>query len=153
MNESLPFREATSKDLPNLIILLQDDQLGLAREDSTDITIYERAFRAIEADPNHLILIIEENGVLLGCVQLSYLPNLTFKGTWRAQLEGVRIKSDSRGRGLGKQLIKEAIALAKIRGCGVIQLTTNRTRSDAITFYEQLGFQDTHVGMKLYLIT
>lgn len=150
MNEPLPFREATSADLPNLIALLQDDQLGLTREDTTDLAACQQAFQPILADPNHFILVIENNGELLGCVQVSYLPNLTFKGLWRAQLEGVRIKSSCRGGGLGKQLIKEGIALAQARGCGIIQLTTNKACPEAIVFYEQLGFENTHVGMKLY---
>ncbi len=151
MKNFLKFREATIKDLPALVLLLQEDKLGQAREDSSKLVCYEEAFYAIDSDPNHLILVVEENGLIFGCVQISYLPNLTFKGTWRAQLEGVRIKSTCRGQGLGKQLINEAILLCKARGCGIIQLTANKQRTESITFYEQIGFKNTHAGMKLYL--
>lgn len=147
------FREATSADLPNLTALLQDDNLGKTRENVTDLAAYKQAFQAILADPNHFILVIESNRELLGCVQVSYLPNLTFKGSWRAQFEGVRISSKHRGKGLGRQLINEAIVQAKARGCKIAQLTTNNTRPEAITFYESLGFQNSHVGMKLYYDT
>jgi len=36
-------------------------------------------------------------------------------------------------------------------GASIIQLTTNKKRVDAKRFYEQLGFEATHEGMKLYL--
>ncbi len=145
------FREAQIEDLPKLVALLMDDELGQSYENSIYLTLYEQAFKAILVDPNHLVLIIASDHEILGCVQISYLPNLTFKGTWRAQLEGVRIDKKNRGQGLGKQLIKEAIALARARGCGIIQLTTNKTRLKTVAFYESLGFQNTHDGMKLHL--
>lgn len=142
------FREAQIEDLPKLVALLMDDELGQRYESSIDLTPYEQAFKAILLDPNHLVLIIASDHEILGCVQISYLPNLTFKGTWRAQLEGVRIAKKHRGRGLDKQLIKEAIALAKARGCEMMQLTTNKSRLKTVAFYESLGFQNTHDGMK-----
>jgi len=145
------FREAQIEDLSNLVALLGDDELGQTRENMTELALYEQAFKAILADPNHLILVIANDEKPIGCVQISYLPNLTFRGTWRAQLEGVRIAKKHRGQGLGKQLIQEAITLAKARGCGIVQLTTNRSRPEAVAFYETLGFENTHAGMKLYL--
>lgn len=151
MTSSTTIREAHLGDLDQIITLLHDDELGQTREDASDISAYEKAFHAILSDPNHLILVIEEHKELLGCVQVSYLPNLTFKGSWRVQLEGVRINSNHRGRDLGKQLISEAIARATARGCKIVQLTTNSARPEAVKFYESLGFQGSHVGMKLYL--
>ena len=43
------------------------------------------------------------------------------------------------------------IYLARQRGCRLVQLTSNKDRADAVRFYEQLGFQPSHVGFKLYL--
>lgn len=145
----LSFRHANSSDLPQLIAILADDELGKTREDVTNLKAYEKAFEAIQTDPHHFILVMEKENELVGCVQISYLPNLTFQGAWRAQLEGVRIHSHHRGKGLGKQLIKEAIKQATAFGCRFIQLTTSQLRSDAIAFYESLGFQSSHMGLKL----
>ena len=150
MSKAPSFREATCEDLSKLIALLRDDELGQRRENNANLATYAQAFQAILDDPNHYILILENDEELIGCVQVSYLPNLTFKGSWRAQLEGVRIRSAHRGRGLGKLLIQEAIKRAKAHGCKIIQLTTNRERSEAVAFYESLDFQGSHVGMKLY---
>ena len=151
MTSSNTIREAQLGDQDQIIALLHDDELGKIREDTSDLSAYKEAFHAILSDPNHLILVIEDHKELLGCIQLSYLPNLTFKGSWRAQLEGVRINSNHRSKGLGKQLISETIVRATTRGCKIVQLTTNNARPEAVRFYESLGFQSSHVGMKLYL--
>ncbi len=151
MNEPLSFQKATKRDLPQLIALLQDDDLGNTRENISDLAPYEKAFKAILEDPLHQILILKTHDEIIGCTQLSFLPNLTFKGGWRAQLEGVRIKSKFRGQGFGKQLIQEAIKRSKNFGCHLIQFTTNNSRPESILFYEKLGFKSTHVGMKFYL--
>ena len=42
-------------------------------------------------------------------------------------------------------------ALALSSGCHMLQLTANRQRSEAVHFYERLGFVDSHHGLKLYL--
>jgi ribosomal protein S18 acetylase RimI-like enzyme len=150
MIHSPNIRIAHKDDLKQIINLLIDDKLGKTREDLSYFLEYQKAFNAILSDQNHIILVMEKSDTIIGCIQLSYIPNLTFKGSLRAQLEGVRISSKHRGKGLGKMLITEAIKQAKARGCKIIQLTTNNNRPDAIAFYESLGFKKTHVGMKLY---
>jgi ribosomal protein S18 acetylase RimI-like enzyme len=40
---------------------------------------------------------------------------------------------------------------ARRRGCPIVQLTTDKTRADAVRFYERLGFTASHEGYKLQL--
>jgi len=47
--------------------------------------------------------------------------------------------------------MRHVIALAKERGCALLQLTTNKARDDAQRFYRRLGFTASHEGMKLRL--
>lgn len=149
--EQLIMREAKLSDLRDIIALLQDDKMGISREGGERrMASYEAAFHAINQDPNHYLLVAEYQGELLGTLQLSFLPNLTFSGAWRAQIEGVRIKAEHRGRGLGEKLLKEAIQRAKVKGCKIVQLTMNKNR-DSDVFYKKLGFEDSHIGFKLYL--
>ncbi|MCY1556533.1 Aminoalkylphosphonate N-acetyltransferase [compost metagenome] len=70
---------------------------------------------------------------------------------WRGQIESVRITSDIRGGGIGRQMIEWAIEQCRKRNCGLVQLTTDKSRADAIRFYKSLGFVDSHEGMKLSL--
>jgi GNAT superfamily N-acetyltransferase len=147
-------REAVRADVPRIVSLLADDDLGRRRE--TDAMPldgrYWAAFDAIEADPNHQRVVLEdEDGQVAGCLQLSFLPYLTFRGGWRAQIEAVRVASTLRGAGLGRVLFEWAIEQARVRDCHVVQLTTNVQRPDALAFYESLGFEVTHQGLKLYL--
>jgi GNAT superfamily N-acetyltransferase len=146
-------REASRADVPAIVALLADDELGRHREDArTPLDpAYLEAFAAIDADPNHRLVVAEVDGEVVGTLQLSFLPYLSFRGGWRAQVEAVRTASGRRGEGLGGRLLRWAIAESERRGCHVIQLTTNAARPEAQAFYASLGFEATHQGMKRYL--
>lgn len=149
----LHFREARRGDLETLVALLADDPLGSTRErfESPLPESYVAAFEAVDRDANHQLLIAEAAGVLAGFLQLSFLPYLTYQGGWRALVEGVRVAPSARGRGVGRALVDEAIRRARTRGCHLVQLTTDKTRPDALRFYERAGFVASHEGMKLHL--
>ena len=152
MNE-LSFRPAVGSDLPGIIAMLADDELGLEREDTSIPlnTKYIDAFASIEHDPNQMLVVVEEKGALAGCLQLTFVPGLSRLGMWRGQIESVRIASGNRGKGLGRNMFEWAIAECRKRGCGLVQLTSDKSREDALQFYESLGFSATHEGMKLIL--
>lgn len=147
----MQFREAVPDDLPTLVAMLADDPLGSQREDPTNVAAYERAFRAISSDPNHHLLLACDGSKILGFLQLSFLPGLTYQGGWRAQVEGVRVLGIERSRGIGRALGEHALQLARQKGCHLVQLTTDQARPEALKFYEKLGFRATHLGLKLSL--
>ena len=149
----LEFRAATEEDLRSIVSLLANDPLGALREDSAHSLspAYREAFQAIAADPNHELLIADLEGSVVGVLQLSFIPHLTYEGGWRAQIEGVRVSGELRSRGVGRALFGAAIERAKERGCHLVQLTTDRRRPEALKFYLGLGFEATHDGLKLHL--
>lgn len=150
---SLEFRSAKEGDIPKLVQLLADDNLGATREDfSTPLnTSYLEAFINIENDSNNELTVVESEGELVGMLQITFIPYLTHVGSWRCLIEGVRISKNQRGRGYGTQLLKWAINRAKARKCKIVQLTSNKKRTGAIRFYSLLGFEATHEGFKLNL--
>lgn len=153
MSDELTFRVARTADLLPIVQLLAADPLGAERE-SAAVPLdpaYDAAFGAIESDPNNELLVAESGSDLAGVLQVTYLPSLTYRGSWRAQIEGVRVAAALRGRGVGRALVMDAIERARARGCRLVQLTTDNRRPDALRFYEQLGFRATHAGMKLTL--
>jgi ribosomal protein S18 acetylase RimI-like enzyme len=79
------------------------------------------------------------------------MPSLTFTGQTRMQIEAVRILKQYRGQKIGEWMMREAIKYGKSKGASIIQLTTNKQRISAKSFYERLGFVASHVGMKMYL--
>ncbi len=146
-------REAKAPDLPVLLALLADDPLGAVRESpsDTDMGHYRMAFEAIERDPAHRLLVCEHAGRVIAMLQLSFIPGLSRRGSLRAQIEAVRIKTGYRGQGVGSGFVSWAIENARANGCSLVQLTTDKTRAEAHRFYAALGFEASHEGMKLLL--
>ncbi len=151
VQDNILFRVATMADLPAIVKVLADDELGRQREDtSLPVAIeYQQAFKAVEADNNQFLAVAEYRGTVVGTLQLSFIPGLTRKGTWRGQIEAVRVASNHRNSGLGQEMLEWAIDQCKVKGCRLVQLTTDKSRPDAHRFYERLGFKASHVGFKL----
>jgi ribosomal protein S18 acetylase RimI-like enzyme len=152
-NETTPtlgIRRARREDVPAIVRLLADDPLGGTREEASDPLpqAYWDAFDAMTEQGGNLLIVAEEDGVVVGCLQLTFIPSLTLRGTKRAQIEGVRVDASRRGQHIGERMIRHAMELASAEGCGLMQLTTNKIRADAQRFYERLGFTASHLGMK-----
>ncbi|MGW6689270.1 GNAT family N-acetyltransferase [Streptomyces sp. NPDC054961] len=163
------FRTATRQDLPAVLALLAQDtaaaaasgtgtgtgtESGTGTATGTDVAVTEahaRAFAAIDADPRNELLVLEEDGTVLGCLQLTYIPGLGQGGRDRVLVEAVRIRADRRGGGLGAELMERAVQRARERDCGLVQLTSDKRRDAAHRFYERLGFARSHEGFKLKL--
>ncbi len=153
-SSTVGLRRATLEDLPALVGLLIADPLGSTREsvtDDEDPRLYRRAFEAIDADPHQLLIVASDGALAVGTLQLSFIPGLARRGALRAQIEAVRVHDDYRSQGLGSAMFEWAIEEARRRGCDIVQLTTDKTRTDAHRFYERLGFMASHEGLKLQL--
>ncbi len=148
---NLSFRKALISDIPSIVQLLANDKLGALREDINDLNKYNLAFEKIDKDENQELIVIEnEQGEIIGTLQLSFIQYLTYQGGIRAQIEAVRIREDQRGKGLGEAVFQWAIDRTQAKGAHVLQLTTDKQRPDALRFYEKLGFKASHEGMKLH---
>ncbi|MEM9028881.1 MAG: GNAT family N-acetyltransferase [Pseudomonadota bacterium] len=151
----LQMRRARRDDVAAIVRLLFDDELGRTREVLSDPpdAAYLAAFDAIEGDANQLLAVAAWRGVadIVGCLQVTFIPGLSHRGLWRGQIESVRVASTARGTGLGREMIAWAIEQCRQRDCGMVQLTSTASRTDARRFYETLGFEATHVGFKLDL--
>jgi ribosomal protein S18 acetylase RimI-like enzyme len=148
LKDQLVIRKAIQSDVPTILALLVDDDLGKLREDDS-LKPYEDAFAAISRDENQFFGVATLDSKLVGCFQLTFIHVLTRRGMWRAQIESVRIARALRGQGLGTIMMQWAIARARERGCGLVQLNSDKTRLEAHNFYEALGFKASHEGFKL----
>ncbi len=148
-------RRANREDLTDIVRLLADDLLGMKREQYENPlpNSYLTAFTEIEADRNNELVVACMGDEVVGVLQLTFIPYLTYRGSWRALIEGVRIDTRFRSRGFGKALFEWAITRAGGRDCRMVQLTTDKLRPQAKQFYESLGFVASHEGMKLQLIS
>jgi ribosomal protein S18 acetylase RimI-like enzyme len=142
-------RAARREDVPAIVAMLADDALGSRREriESPLPSSYFVAFDAVENNATVQLVVAEQGGAVVGCLQLCILPGLSSQGASRALIEDVRVASSRRSRGIGQQLVEWALAEAQARECKLIELFTHNTRIDAQRFYKRLGFQPSHVGM------
>ena len=149
------FRDARREDVPVIVAMLADDFLGADREagggEAAVDDAYFAAFDQIESDPRNRLIVAESGGRIAGTLQLTLLPGLSRHGMLRAQIEAVRVAAWTRGQGLGRQMIAWALDEARRAGCGLVQLTSDKRRADAIRFYRSLGFEPSHEGLKLSL--
>jgi len=149
----LAFRLARREDLPVIVWMLAEDDLGSQRERYEEPLpeSYYKAFDEIEKDPNHELMVAEMEGKVVGTLQLMFLPSISYQGGLRAQVESVRVDGKLRNQGIGREMMKWAIERAKERDAHLVQLTSHKSREAAHRFYERLGFTKSHVGMKLSL--
>ena len=150
----MKFKTAKKNDIPSIVRMLSDDELGSKREDYKNPLPkkYYEAFQNIMQDKNQELVILEnDNNDIIGTLQLTFIPYLTYQGGLRAQIEAVRIHKNYRGQGFGKKIFQWAINRSRDKGAHMVQLTTDKHRPEAIKFYKTLGFNDSHIGMKLHL--
>lgn len=152
-SSDVTFRRAERADVECIVQMLADDPLGAKREryELPLPAAYLAAFDAIEADPNNELVVACVDGKVMGVLQITFIPGVTYQGGRRALIEGVRVDAESRSSGLGRAMVEQAVQRARSRGCHLVQLTTDKARPDARRFYESLGFAATHEGMKLPL--
>jgi ribosomal protein S18 acetylase RimI-like enzyme len=146
----ITIRRARRDDVGIIVAMLADDPLGGGRERLEDPLppSYFQAFEKVDRDPSiQLVVAVDGEGAVVGCLQLCILPGLSSQGASRAVIEDVRVASLHRSRGIGEQLVQWAVTEARGQGCRLVELLTHNTRVDAQRFYKRLGFQASHVGM------
>jgi ribosomal protein S18 acetylase RimI-like enzyme len=149
----LAIRPATREDVPSVLQLYADDELGTApdrawREKLAD---YLAAFDAIQTDARTTVYVAQLGASVVGTFQLTFLRHLAHRGALTAQVESVHVASEHRRRGIGEAMMRFAIDRAREKNCKRIQLTSQKRRTDAHRFYERLGFERSHEGLKLPL--
>ncbi|GGJ14900.1 GNAT family N-acetyltransferase [Streptomyces brasiliensis] len=147
----LEIRAAVADDIPAIVGMLADDPLGAQRESPDDIAPYLTALERLDADPNQHLVVAVSDGRVIGTLQLTVIPGLSRRGATRSIIEAVRIDADERGSGLGTRLIEWAVDESRRLGCQLVQLTSDKSRTEAHRFYERLGFTPSHLGFKLQL--
>ena len=144
-------QRARRTDVPAVVGLLSDDPIAAVRE-IPELARYEAAYDVIAGDPaQYLAVVRDDEGTVVATVQLSVVPGLSRAGATRLELEGVRVASPWRGRGIGTAMLAWAHDHGRARGASLAQLATDTDRVDAHRFYARLGYEATHVGMKLPL--
>ena len=142
---------ALAADVEAIVDLIAADQIG-AERDGGDLAPYQPGVRGHRCRPGPAAGGRDRlAGAVVGTLQMTFIPGLARRGALRAQIEAVRIHPGLRGRGVGNALLTWAIDEARRRDCALVQLTSDKRRSEAHRFYGRLGFAASHDGFKLRL--
>lgn len=135
----LRVRDAVAGDLPHLLRLYEASGLDAAGDNDE---VHARAnWHRLLSGGAQVLLAEDEAGTPLGTLTLFVLPLLAHGTAPAALVEDVAVHPDAQGRGIGRQLMHEAMARAARAGCYKLALSSNLRREAAHAFYDRLGFK------------
>lgn len=103
------------------------DLLGGQRTDAA-------ALQEILSDPHQRMLLVEDDGVILGCVVVAERAGGAYLGM-------LTVRPELQGHGLGRTLLDSAENLARdMFDAGEIEMTVIRQREELIAWYERRGY-------------
>lgn len=139
MTDSLTLRPAIEPDLPEVLRLYaqpdMDDADVLALADAAQI------WARMAAYPNYKLYVALQGTQVVGTLALLIMDNLGHLGAPSAVVEDVAVDPAWQGHGIGKALLRHAIALAAESGCYKLALSSNLKREKAHAFYDSLEFE------------
>ncbi|WP_439575147.1 GNAT family N-acetyltransferase [Phreatobacter sp.] len=149
-------REATAADVPRIAALIAMGNASApmdaaAAEAEGRHPAYAAAYGRIVASGSNHLFVAEQAGRVVGTYQLTVLPGLAERGRARGKIESVHVDPSLRGSGIGGAMMRHAIGQARVLGIGLLELSSNKSRTDAHRFYERLGFARSHEGFKMAL--
>ena len=136
-------------DVTAAIELLMDGSLMPEFEDVTKVDHYWSAVEEMRRQRGDVV-VAEVNGEVVGVCQVIIFQHFQHAGGWCCEIESVHVRSDSRSRGIGAQMLLAAEELARERGCYRIQLTSRNVREGAHRFYLANGYVQTRQGFKKF---
>ena len=117
-------------------------ELGYASDEAQVARRFERA----AADREHRILVAEDAaGAVVGWVQVHFTRWLASDA--RGEVVGLVVAAETRGRGIGRQLMQAAELWTKEQGGTVLALRSNILRKETHAFYARLGYDVTKTSL------
>ena len=100
----------------------------------------ERRFRALDGAPDARVFIAEDSdGNAVGWVHV--FGRRLLESDPDAEVGGLVVDEQARGRGVGKALMAQAEAWARERGYSIVSIRSNVIRVEAHEFYKALGYE------------
>jgi GNAT superfamily N-acetyltransferase len=145
-------REARAEDFTALLRLLDemDESMYRGRGQAGEGDIHA-LYEAILADRDQRLLVVEDEGRLVGSAHVMVLRHIGRSLSRSAVVEAVVVDPAYRRKGVGATLMRAAAEAAREAGCYKLTLTSNLARTGAHRFYSRLGWKRTHYGYSLDL--
>ena len=133
--ESLDLRNASPADADDVAALLQ--ALGYPCEPDDAM---ERIASILHNDRQALVL-ARNAGAVCGLIALDFMYYLPL-GTTTCRITAMVVTPEAQGRGVGRQLLREAERRARTGGAARLEITSGSQRSEAHAFYKACGYSD-----------
>ena len=133
----LKIRELQKKDLQNGFLTTLD---SLKQTSNIDKNKAEEVFKKINSNPNHIIVIAELDGKIVGTATMLIEPKFIHDGGLVGHIEDVVVGRKFQGQKIGNEIVKNLLEFAKNRGC---YKTILNCTDDVKEFYEKIGFKHT----------
>jgi GNAT superfamily N-acetyltransferase len=134
-------REARADDWPRVSDLLAELGRPDVREEPDELA-HRDAFEHYLARDDTLALVAEDDGQLVGFVDVEFRQRLNF-GTPQAWVPDLVVAQAARGRGVGRALLEAVERRARDAGCWGLSLESASWRADTHAFYERVGWRET----------
>ena len=125
-------RPADWKDIAHLMDQL--DYPGTA-------SFLENKIKKMTTHPDEHLFVYEEDGRILSCMSLHFLPQLALEGDF-ARISYFAVDNTARSKGIGRQMEEYCTALARERGCHLIEVHCHSRRTRAHEFYYRQGYTE-----------
>ena len=133
--ESLDLRNASPADADDVAALLQALGYPCERDDAM-----ERIASILHNDRQALVL-ARIAGAVCGLIALDFMYYLPL-GTTTCRITAMVVTPEAQGRGVGRQLLREAERRARTGGAARLEITSGSQRSEAHAFYKACGYSD-----------
>jgi len=108
----------------------------------------ENNLRKMADSDAYQVLLAEDEGQVVGLLGLSFRHTL-FHPAPSALIDELVVEGGHRGRGVGQQLMAEAMKRCRAAGCCEIEVSTERSNEVAQEFYRRHGFSHEAVLFEL----
>jgi len=140
MNEPI-IRELRKEDIWNGFLTTLD---SLRQASDIDRNKAEEIFEKINSNPDHVIVVAELDGKIVGATTLLIETKFIHGGGIVGHIEDVVVDKNFQGQKIGEKIMKHLLEFAKNRGC---YKTILDCTDDVKPFYEKLGFK--HIANEL----
>ncbi len=134
-SDSIRIRELEVKDIACGFLATLD---ALRPASGMDVDRAKEILGRIDQNQNHIIVVAESGGTVVGTGTLLIEPKFIHDGGLAGHIEDVAVHSDFQGRGIGRMIIMHLLKIAGDRGC---YKTVLDCTEDVRPFYEELGFR------------
>lgn len=133
--DNVDLRSASLMDADDVALLLSTLGYPCEREDASE------RIHAIIANDRQALVLARFDGAVCGLIALDFMYYLPL-GTTTCRITAMVVTPEAQGRGLGRQLLREAERRARVGGAARLEITSGSQRSDAHAFYRACGYSD-----------